>query len=207
VRLAMQAITVADADDGVVIVNRTLPSLLQGVFAIAMVGALAYALYEMMPSILDGGGDGTWLPPFDQLSKEWRTAIMLATMAAAFAITFAPLYASVETLLYGKVWTFDTRARRITRNRHDIGSFDDGKEILVEGDFRGETPDLTLAFVKKDGTRIDIADGTLDEAQFDMFLDAAKAIARRAKIPYRKTGIRPWAEPWWSFPEWWDSRS
>jgi hypothetical protein len=201
----MRVIVVDETDSGVTITNRTLPQLLWGAFSVAATAFFAFVLYDTLPSLLAGGG--SWLPPLDRLPDIWKTAIIFACLAAGMAVVLTPLVTSFRTLRYGRVWRFDTRRLAITRNGLPVGRFNEAQAILVEGDLRGDEPStVELALLKRNGKRMKIAGGTLDEAQLRQFLEAAQSISRRTKIPYRKVGITP-RNPRWRPPAWWEALS
>jgi hypothetical protein len=196
----MLAITVDDAPWGVTIVNRTLPSVAQAVISVAMSIFFAFVLHQTLPDLL--GGKGSWLPPLDQLPDEWKTTILAICLVAGFAIVLAPLVISLRTLFFAKVWRFDVLGRIVTRNGAQIGTLDECQEIVVEGDFRGETDTIDFRLLMKDGRKMTLAQGTASEAQLRRFLEAAKAVSNRAKIPYRRATTQGWissGQP----PAWW----
>jgi hypothetical protein len=54
----------------------------------------------------------------------------------------------------------------------------------------------------KDDRKMTLAQGTASEAQLRRFLEAAKAISNRTKIPYRKATVHGWISSGQS-PAWW----
>jgi hypothetical protein len=198
----MLAITVDDSLAGVAIVNRALPSVVQAVISVAMSLFFAFVLYRTLPDLLCG--KGSWLPPLDQLPDEWKTTILAICLVAGFAIVLAPLAISLRTLLYAKVWRFDVLGRTVTRNGERIVALNEFQEILVEGDFRGETDTIDFRLLMKDGRKMTLAQGAASEKQLRRFLEAAKAISNRAKIPYRKETVTGWLSSGQA-PAWWTS--
>jgi hypothetical protein len=196
----MLAITIDETVSAVTITNRVLPWVLQGVLSLGITIFLALGIYIALPDILNS--DGSWLPPVDRLSDSWKTTILSICIVASFAITIAPLVISVRTLFFARVWRFDAQRQVVTRNGERIGALDDCKEVVIEGDFRGETDTIEFVLLMKNGRKITLAQGTNYEAQLRRFLEAAKAISNRTQIPYRKAGIPPWGW-WWKFPTWW----
>jgi hypothetical protein len=196
----MLAITIDETISAVTITNRALPSVLQVVFSLATTSFLAFGIYMTLPDILNGGG--SWLPPLDQLSDNWKTTILSVCIVASFAITIAPLVIGVRTLFFARVWRFDAQGHTITRNGERIGALDDCKEVVIEGDFCGDTDTIEFILLMKSGRKIMLAQGTNYEAQLRRFLEAAKAIFSRTQIPYRKAGIPAWGSRG-KFPTWW----
>ncbi len=139
----MQAITIDETPSGVTITNRSLPSVLQGVYSLAATIFFVFVLYKTLPDLLNGGG--SWLPPLDRLPEEWKTTILAICLVAAFVIVLAPLAISLRTLFFAKVWRFDVLARIVTRNGEQVGMLDECQEVIVEGDFRGETDTIDLS--------------------------------------------------------------
>lgn len=204
-RPTMRVILIDETDSAVTITNRTLPQLLWAGFSLGAAAFFVWVLYNTLPGML--AGEGSWLPPLDRLPDIWKKAILLACLAAGLAIVLAPLVISFRTLRYGRVWRFDARKLAITRNGVLVGRFNEAQAILVEGDFRGDEPSsVELVLLKRDGKRMKIASGTLNEDQLRHFLAAAQSITRRTKIPYRKIGITP-RSPRWRPPAWWEALS
>src|SRR5262245_53339441 len=198
----MQAITVDESRAGVTIENRALPSLAQGAVSLVMCAFFVYMLHQALPGLLRG--EGTWLPPFDRLPDEWKTTIIALCLVAAFVIALAPLALSLRTMFFAKVWNFDVLAKVVLRNGAPIARLEECREIVVEGDFRGETDSIDFQLHMKDGRKMLLARGTASEEQLRNFLEAAKAISKSAKIPYRKETLAGWFSNGQG-PTWWTS--
>ena len=106
----------------------------------------------------------------------------------------------------GEVWDFDAARRLVTRNGNTVVSFSEIKTLRIEGDFSAEPSLITLAIITRAGRTVEIAQGTLYEAQFERFLDVGRRVRARMQIPYEKVGI-PEKQSRWTFPPWWVSQS
>ena len=86
------------------------------------------------------------------------------------------------------MWKFDLQQQTVTRNGKRIAVFSELREILIEGNFRGDTDSLALFMITAGGKRIEVASGAAGEHQFERFVSAARRIIERTSLP---TGQSP----------------
>jgi hypothetical protein len=193
----MQAISVTDTATGVMVSHRAFPAGLQVLFFSAFLLFMGFVLANTDMTA------ATWLPPFDRLPESAQRALLLLFLGASFALVLWPLIKGLRILVRGEEWEFDGARRLVTRNRKVMARFDEIRSLRIEGDFSGEAPStVTLALVTHAGRTIEIAQGTLHQAQFERFLDVGRRVRARMQIPYEKAGI-PADQSGWSYPRWW----
>jgi hypothetical protein len=196
----MLAITVDENLSGVTIINRALPWVGHAVTGLAVTAFSVFVFHLAFPGILNG--EGSWLPPFDKLPKSWKAVFVWLCFVAGIALGLTLTAISLRTLFFAKVWRFDVLARIVTRNGEQVGMLDECQEVIVEGDFRGETDTIAFMLLMKDGRKMTMAQSGAGEAELRRFLEASKAISNRAKIPYRKTTAQGWLSSGQG-PTWW----
>ena len=197
-------ITLTETESGIHLRHRSGPAALQALFLSAFTIFTIVAAVNVWPQFRNGGG--SWLPPFDRLPESGKMAVLALCFAAGCAICLFGLVRACHTLATGRVWHFDVRQRTVSRNGKPIAGFSEVREILIEGDFRGETDSLALIAVTAAGKRIEVASSTGGKDQFESFVDAGRRIFERTSLPYRTLAL-PAYEPWVKLPVWWKSVS
>lgn len=190
----MKVMDVTETESGIILRYRALPALLKALFYAGCLGFGAYVVFQVWPEI--SAGHGSWLPPFDQLPAWAKQAIIFMCLGISLLICFIPLYKSTRVFLCGECWHFDTLRHLVIRDEKEIAALSEVMEIVVEGDFRGDSATVTLYLLMKNGTKIRIIDAMMVEQQFRHFMDAGERIAKKTKLPcVRKSLGDP--EGWW----------
>jgi hypothetical protein len=200
----VRVITLSETESGIELRHRSGPAALQALFFTAFVVFMIVGTINVWPQFRNGGG--SWSPPLDRLPVSGKMAVLSLCLAGSFIICLSALVRAWHTLATGRVWHFDVLQRRVTRNGKRMADFSEIREILVEGDFRGDTDTLALLAVTAAGKRVEITSGTAGEDQFESFVDAARRIFERTSLPYRTVAL-PAYEPWVKLPDWWNSVS
>jgi hypothetical protein len=64
--------------------------------------------------------------------------------------------------------------------------------------------DITLHIVRRNGRKVEVAEGSLDQAEFERFLELARRIRARLKVPIETVSL-PSSGP--GIPAWWNTRA
>ena len=193
----MQAIDVTETVIGVQVTHRVLPQLLRVAF---FSGALAFATFVLWNVDLS---QGSWLPPLDRMPDWAKQALIYLATGAGLAIIVYPIVRGAKVLIFGEVWEFDALRQRVTRNGEVVALATDIDHPRLTGDFRGDTSDITLHIVRRNGRKVEIAEGSLDQAEFERFLDLSRRIRARLKVPIEIASLPSSGS---GIPSWWNTR-
>lgn len=200
----MLVIALSETESGIELRHRPGPAVLQVLFFTPFLLFVIIGFAKVWPHFQNG--EGSWLPPLDRLPMSGKLAILSLCFGAGCLIALVALFRAWHTLATGRVWCFDFRQRMITEDGKSIIGFSEIRELLIEGDFRGDTDSLALFVVNASGKRIEVTSGSASERQFTYFVDAARRISERSSLPYRTLAL-PARGTRAKLPGWWVSVS
>lgn len=179
----MQVISVTDTDAGVRVSHRAFPAGVHVLFFSALLAFMGFVLVNVDLA------NGTWLPPFDRLPESAKFAVQFVCIGAGLALLIWPVLRGLKILLWGEVWEFETVRQLITRDGEVVLPFGEIRTLRIEADTRDEPSTITLSIATRAGRTIEIAQGNLHGKQLERFLDVARRVQARVRIPYEKVGI------------------
>ena len=178
----MQVISVTDTNSGVKVSHRAFPAGLRALFYAAM---LAFVGFVLVNADL---ANESWLPPLDQMPAWAKSAVLFGCIGAGVALLLWPIVRGLKILLWGEVWEFETARQLVTRDGKVVLPFGEIRTLRIEADTSDAPSTVTLSIATRAGRTIRIADGTVHR-QLEGFLDVARRVQARVRIPCEKVGI------------------